>query len=281
MRGAGCLAALLVLHPPAVAGQSPANLAGGLHEIPLATGLLAEASFEPLGARRELGVAAASAAIPGAGQYLQGRRRWALFLAAELVGWGVHLDAGADGRRQRRAYRDLAWSEARGQPVPRVDGDFDYYERLAHWTRSGSYDSDPSDTDLQPERDPGTYNGAQWRLAADLFLGGDRDAGPGSAGYADALDFYRERAYGDAFLWDWSAAPERQSRFGDLIDESDGRFRTARLALAGVVANHLLSAVDAFVAERSGRTSPLVVRLAPAAERGTGAWWLRASIPFR
>jgi hypothetical protein len=196
------------------------------------------------------------------------------------VAWGVHLDARADGRRLRGAYRDLAWSEARGEPVPRVDGDFDYYERLSHWTRSGNFDADPSDSDLQPERDASTYNGAQWRLAAGLFLGGDEDAGPGSAGYSDALDYYRSRAYGNAFLWDWGQAPDVQARFGDLIDRSDGRFRTASLALAAVVANHLFSALDAFVAERSGRASPLVVRLGPAPPHGPGTWWLRASIPL-
>lgn len=226
-----------------------------------------------------LAAAAASALVPGAGQLWQGRGRWVAFLALEAVGVGIHLDARAAGRRFRRAYRDLAWEEARGAPLPRIDPDFEYFERLTRWTRSGRYDADPATPGLQPERDPTSYNGAQWKLAADIHLDGDLEAGPGTAGYDEALLFYRGRAYEESLTWDWSGAPGEQLRFGRLIEDSDERFQRATLALTLVAANHVLSAIDAFVAGRSGRPPPVSVRLLP----GSGAHGtptLVASIPL-
>lgn len=206
--------------------------------------------------------AALSALLPGAGQFTQGRRRWIVFLAAEAAAWAFHLDARQDGRRLRAGYRDLAWAVGRGAPEPRVDGAFEYYERMAFWTRSGAFDSDPGSPELDPERDPSTYNGAQWALAASIFLQGDPHTLPGAPGYDQALEYYRDRAYEAAFAWDWSDAGEDHDRFRGLIDESDDRFRTASVALALVAGNHLLSAVDAFAAARVG-ASGLRLRFEP------------------
>jgi hypothetical protein len=186
---------------------------------------------------------------------MQARRRWVLFLAIEAAAWAYHLDQRQAGRRLRSEYRNLAWAVARGGPEPRMDGDFEYYERMGSWPRSGAYDAAPGQDALAPERDPSTYNGAQWDLAAAVHLGGHRDAGPGSPGYDEAIDYYRRRAYTDAFLWDWSSAAEEQVRYRGLIERSDDRLRTASVALAAVAANHLLSAVDAFASARLGRTS--------------------------
>jgi hypothetical protein len=197
----------------------------------------------------------ASALVPGAGQFLQGRRRWIVFLTAEAAAWAFHLDARQDARRLRTGYRDLAWSVARNAPEPRVDGNFEYYERMARWLRSGSFDSEPGSPELEPERDPSTYNGAQWELAAAIHLEGDVHAAPGRPGYDAALAFYRERAYPEPFLWDWSDVDDQQARFGDLIERSDDRFRTASVALVLVAANHLLAAVDAFAAARLSPTT--------------------------
>jgi hypothetical protein len=200
---------------------------------------------------------AASAVLPGTGQFLQHRRRWMIFAGVEVAALVVHFDARADGYRLRDGYRDLAWSTARGSPEPRVDGDFDYYERMSHWLRSGRFDMDPRTPVLEPERRPDTYNGAQWKLAADIFLGGDVEADPDAPGYGEALDYYRRRAYPDTLTWDWSSASAELERFQGLIHDSDERFRRASLALVVVAANHVLSAVDAYVTARLGRPSPV------------------------
>jgi hypothetical protein len=222
----------------------------------------------------------ASAALPGAGQLLLGRRRGVLFLAVELVAWGLHLEARSDGRTLRSAYRDLAWAVARGAPEPRVDGNFDYYERLAFWTRSGRFDVDPTTPEVQPERDPETFNGRQWRLAADVFLGGDLDAPPGTEAYTAAIEFYRARAYEERYSWDWRDAPEEQERFVALIQDSDDRFQTASVALAAVFGNHVLSALDAFVAARVDASSPVSLRLLPHPLDPRGSLLLTARIPL-
>jgi hypothetical protein len=245
--------------------------------------LLAQDALERMPAARPdppaLAATTASALLPGAGQLWQGRGRWVAFLALEAVGVGIHVDARADGRQFRRAYRDLAWEAARGAPLPRIDPDFEYFERLTRWARSGRYDADPATPGLQPERDPTSYNGAQWKLAADIHLDGDLEAGPGTVGYDEALRFYQERAYEETLTWDWSGAPGEQLRFRRLIEDSDARFQRATSALAVVAANHVLSAIDAFVAGRSGRRSPVSVRLHPGSGAHVGPI-LVASIPL-
>lgn len=216
--------------------------------------------------------ALASAVVPGSGQFLQGRRRWIVFLAAEAAAWTFHLDARQAARRFRSRYQELAWSVARGAPVPRQDGGFEYYERMGQWLRSGRFDADPGTTEIEPERDPQSYNGAQWNLAASIYLEGDPDVTPGAAGYAEALEYYRQRAYAAEFEWDWTSAPEEQGRFRELIERSDDRFRRASVALAAVAANHLIAAVDAFASSRADLRSPVQVSLEPGPWRGAGPY---------
>lgn len=195
----------------------------------------------------------ASALVPGAGQALE--RRWitaAIFAAVEVGAWWVVLDQRSEGHSLRTAYRDLAWDVARARPDPRVDGSFEYYERMIHWTRSGAFDSG-AEPGLQPERAADAFNGRQWRLAAEIFLGGDIDAPPTAAGYASALDYYRSRAYDETFEWDWTGRAPDQQRFADLIDRSDGALRRSSVAVGAVIANHVLSAAEAYINQRLER----------------------------
>jgi hypothetical protein len=226
-----------------------------------------------------LRMALASALVPGAGQFLQGRRRWIVFLTAEAAAWTFHLDARQDGRSLRSEYQDLAWSVARGAPQPRIDGGFEYYERLGQWVRSGRFDLDPASPGIEPERDPSSYNGAQWNLAASIYLQGDPDVGPGAPGYAAALEYYGRRAYPAEFQWDWTAAPDDRVRFRALIEKSDDRFRTASVALAVVAGNHLLSAVDAFAATRLRQQSPVTASFEPGPASGSTYLVLRLLLP--
>ena len=194
-------------------------------------------------------VTTASFLLPGTGQLLLGKMRWPVFAALEALGWFVHLERRREGRRLRSEYRELAWLAARaGSTEPRVDGDWEYYEHLEQWSASGRWDADQERVGLQPESDPQTFNGAIWALAMDLYFP-EEDRGDTDAA-AQALEFYRERAYPSEMLWDWAAEEARLERYRELIDRSDTALRTATVVLGAVVANHLFAAVDAFVAAR-------------------------------
>ena len=191
----------------------------------------------------------ASLVLPGTGQLLLGQRRWPLYAGLDLAAWLVYLDRGRTGRELRREYRELAWTVARvGSPEPRRDGDWEYYERLVSWPRSGAWDTDSERAGVQPETDPSSFNGSVWALARDLYLadgGGEEDPA-----YARALEFYRKRASPPDFLWDWTGDEADLRRYAELIDWSDEALRLATIVVGAVVANHLFSAVDAFVSSR-------------------------------
>ena len=197
------------------------------------------------------GVAGRSLVLPGWGQRELGQRRWWAYAAAEVVFWGVWAQSRRSGADLRREYRDLAWNTARVQSTSRTDGDFEYYERLTKWVRSGSYDADATRSGLQPEQDPSTFNGSIWVLASGLFFGGGPPPDEGSVEFIQALDYYRSRAYGPELLWDWTGQEGERSEFARLIQRSDDRFRRATTAAGAVLANHLLSATDAFVSART------------------------------
>ena len=106
-----------------------------------------------------------SLVLPGVGQALQEQRRGWAYAALEVVGWVVYIDRRRSAGRYRARYRDLAWETARERSAQRVEGDFDYYERLTRWESSGRYDEDPDAPGLQPEVDPSTFNGSIWDRA--------------------------------------------------------------------------------------------------------------------
>ncbi len=182
------------------------------------------------------------------------------YLAAEAALWWVFADGRSAGAGGRDAYRDLAWDVARAGTTERRDGDFEYYERLTRWARSGAFDAQPGVAGVQPETDPTTFNGDAWRLARELFWGGS-DVPPTPDAEAAALDYYRGRAYDEDFVWDWSGAPAEQQRFARLIRESDDGFARARLAVGGLVANRFLSTADVWLSSRTPGTTEL--RLVP------------------
>ncbi|MEK9500094.1 hypothetical protein WI372_03815 [Gemmatimonadota bacterium DH-20] len=221
----------------------------------------------------------AAALLPGVTQAMEGRVWQGVLLGlVEAGGWWLYFDARAARDDGRSAYRDLAWTAARGSVRPRVDPGFEYYEDLLYWSRSGAFDADPSASGVQPERSPDTFNGRQWQLAAQIFLGGDVAADPSAPGYGAALEYYTGRAWGEGLTWDWSADPQARERFATLIDEADSAARRASVAAGVVVANHLLSAIEAFVAYRLGAL-PVEMRVTPD-PRGV-APQLRVRIPWK
>ena len=218
-----------------------------------------------------------SLALPGLGQHRQGKARKWIFAGLEVAAWSVYFERRSAGGALRNDYRDFAWEEGRLQAGTRVDGDFNYYETLSKWNRSGAFDRDAGLSGLQPEEDPATFNGTIWVRAQSIFLGGDGP--PGDAGFAQALEYYEARAYEIEFLWDWSRRPADRARLGELISESDSRFVQATTAVGIVIANHLVSAVDAFLGSR-GIASLTNIHLAPRWTPEGGGWSAKLSVPI-
>lgn len=218
--------------------------------------------------------AGASALLPGAGQHLLGRDRKWIYLAVEALGWAAWVDRRSAGAEFRDRYRDFAWSQARIQTGPRVDGDFHYYEALTKWLRSGAFDVEPGVPGVQPEEDATTYNGSIWRLAAQLHLPGGTQTPPDDPQYVRALGYYEARAYETELLWDWTGTGDAQATYAGLIEQSDRRVRQATNVLGALFANHLVSAIDAFATARGvgvpGEVS-VVPTLAPTGTRWTAA----------
>lgn len=223
---------------------------------------------------RGVAVALRSFVLPGWGQLVLDQKRGWAYAAAEVVAWGLHLHWRSEGRDLRGAYRDLAWATARTVAgTQRLDPDFSYFERLAHWRRSGAWDASAEAPGLQPEDDVSTYNGMIWGRARDLFLKGDPAAGPSDPGYGSALAYYEERAYGPALLWDWTDKEAALERYRTLIDESDDNLRRATHAVGAVLANHVLSGVDAWISSQTGTRTRSRIVPGPGPRGGTAWTW--------
>jgi len=211
-----------------------------------------------------------SLALPGAGQHVLGQNRKWLYLAVEIAGWVLWAERRSSAAGYEDEYRDFAWEVGRIQSGARVDGDFDYYERMTKWSRSGAFDADPVSAGVQPELDAATYNGSVWSLASDIYIPPGSMLPETDPSYQDALLYYQQRAYGMEFLWDWPT-PADQHELGRLIEESDDRYGQATTMMGVVIANHLLSAVDAYLSAR-GRTVPARLRVLPTGSLASGGF---------
>ena len=192
-----------------------------------------------------------SAVIPGAGQAMLGSRRAIAYAAAEVVGLIAYSIQEHDGNRQRDQYRDLSRSVARAQFTPDGPaGDWDYYERMEKFAASGAFDAVPGGS-VDPETDATTYNGSMWLLARQTFWR-DPNSPPAtsSAEYQSALAFYNKRAVPNEMRWSWLGSPQGYQQYKHAIAGSNSAFKRAEQTVGLVVANHILSAVDAFVTVR-------------------------------
>lgn len=191
--------------------------------------------------------ALASAILPGTGQILLRQRRSALYIAAEAAGLGYYISRNRDGNRQRRLYRNLSRDVARAELSPGgPDGSWDYYEHMEKYVASGAFDRIEGGA-LEPETDETTFNGAMWLLARQTFWRDPKSApAEESDEYKSAIAFYRVRAATPEFLWSWSSAPESFQKYRSAIAASNSAFRNAGQTASVVIANHFLSAVDAY-----------------------------------
>ncbi len=192
-----------------------------------------------------------SAVVPGAGQWRMGEHRWIGYVALEIGAWLHYLDRRTASVDLERRYRDLAWKSARQKPSgPRKDGDFGYYEALGRYVASGAYDADPTRAGVQPETSVDTYNGSVWALARAMYFPADAESMPeDSPEYERALSYYRARAVAPEFAWSWES-PAAQETFRETMKASDEALRSATRTLGLILANHVVSAIDALIAAR-------------------------------
>lgn len=227
-----------------------------------------------------------SALVPGGGQWMLGQGRWVPYLAVEAWAWLQYRDRQQSARDLARRYRELARSVSRRiSPGPRPDGPFEYYEAMSKYSASGAFDADPWQPGVQPEQNPDTYNGRIWKLARDIYLpAGSGTPDPDSPEYLLALQYYMERATPQEYAWSWGDNKLEQQAFSDLIRRSDESFRSATTALGLILANHLVSAVDAFVTARlrSAREglAPVEVESGLDPQGGTLRWTASIRVPL-
>jgi hypothetical protein len=193
----------------------------------------------------------ASALAPGTGQFLGGDARGAIYLVVDAVLLVRVLRFRAQAGREGDRFRDLAFVVARGAYGPTArDTTFEYFEQMGRFIESGPFDSDPGPAFVPPE-DASSYNGAIWLLARETFFPDPAaPPDPESPEYQRAIAFYASRAIGPNFRWSWRNAGLEQDLFRQTIRDSDEAFRAASQQLGLLLANHVLSAVDAFITHR-------------------------------
>ena len=192
-----------------------------------------------------------SAILPGSGQAAMGSSRAFAYLTIEAFAWSSFAHHTLQYRRHRDGYRDLAAAVARAPfSEARPNGDFAYYERMTHYEQSGRYDL-IAGGGVDPETDTATYNGAVWLLARRTYWR-DPSMTPDTSSieWTRAVAFYQSRAYDQLYRWSWTDAPREYAEFRSLIGESNDANRLAMLDLGVVIANHVLSTIDAYIVVR-------------------------------
>lgn len=253
MRAMALAVLMIAAAPPAIAQQSdggPTVLAAMVLP-PRADSAPPDPSHLPRVRRPRWWAPLASAAAPGSGQAVLGQKRWLPYLAFEVWAWIQYIDTRRDGGRRRREYQSLARDVARSRyPGPYPVGDFEYYEHMLHNLESGDFDLVPGGS-LDPETDTTTYNGRRWLDARRLFWEDPNNAPPiDSEPYASALDFYETNAIPAQYRWSWRSARLEYDEFRRTIVRSNVAYKASVVHLGVIIANHALSAVDAFVTLR-------------------------------
>jgi hypothetical protein len=212
----------------------------------------------------------ASAIFPGLGQVRLRKDRFVGYMAAEAFLLLQYVKNNNEGNDNTREYRAIARDIARRNfPGTHPDTVWQYYEKVGKFNESGSFSLSITGAPIIPDTTSGTYNGEQWVLARQAFgIPLDlRDASV-NPNYLDALALYESRAIPQAYGWSWRDANLEKDVFIRTIARSNDAFRRANSALVAIIANHLLSTVDAFA----------TVRLIQAAG---GEMHVSASIPIR
>ena len=193
----------------------------------------------------------ASLFVPGMGQALSRQDRAAAYGAVELYALSRYIQLQHQANVNADLYRQLAFAVAqRGFASSRRDTIFEYYETMERFTASGQYSLGPG-ASLVPETDPSTYNGSVWLLARRTFWADPNVPPPPNTPQSDsAYAFYSRHAVTPRFQWSWQNASLQQQAFRDLIKSSDDGYRNAQAQLGLLLANHIVSALDALISNR-------------------------------
>jgi hypothetical protein len=206
--------------------------------------------------------------LPGGGQLLAHQDRGAVYIAAEVYLVSRFMQLDREAVREAHRFQNLAFNVARQPYGPmRRDTIFEYYEQMERFTESGAYDRDPGPA-FVPESDATTYNGSMWLLARRTFWENpDSAPDPTSLQYWRAVQFYQARAVGPNFQWSWRNHSLEHEVFRDYIKRSDTAFRRAQNQVGLLLANHVLSAVDALISARmstaAGRSAQIQTMVGP------------------
>src|SRR6266511_570243 len=210
----------------------------------------------------------ASLLVPGAGQLMGGQDRGAVYLATEIYLDSRFIQLAREASRDARHFQTLAFDIARRTFSPtNRDTVFEYYEQMERFAESGRYNTDPG-TGFTPESDTRTYNGSVWLLARrTLWPDPDVPPDPTSDLYWRAVEFYKAHAVGPDFLWSWRDHALEHAVFRETIRKSDDAYRRAQAQVGLLLANHIVSAVDALISSRlaaaAGRPVELRTALIP------------------
>jgi hypothetical protein len=193
----------------------------------------------------------ASLLLPGAGQLMGGQDRGAVYLATEIYLLSRFLQFDREANRDAQQFQSLAYEIARRPFSPtRRDTVFEYYEQMERFAESGRYNADLG-TGFTPESDPRTYNGSVWLLARrTIWPDPDVPPDPATELYWRAVDFYKARAVGPGYQWSWRDHSLEHEIFRETIRRSDDGFRRAQNQVGLLLANHVVSAVDALISSR-------------------------------
>jgi hypothetical protein len=180
-----------------------------------------------------------------------GQKRWLPYLALEVWAWIQYADTRRDALRQRRDYQRIAREVARSSyPGPYPVGGFEYYEHMLQNIESGDFDLIPGG-ELDPETDTTTFNGRRWLDARRLYWEDPSVAPPeGSEPFQNAITFYEQNAVPTEYRWSWRSAQLEYDLFRRAIVRSNMAYQRSVEFLGVIIANHALSAVDAFVTFR-------------------------------
>lgn len=196
----------------------------------------------------------ASLIVPGLGQARLHQGRAAAYFAMEaflLLQYGKDL---REAHHNEHEYRAIARTIARrGFVAAPPDTIWQYYEKLSKYIESGAFSLTTSGR-VVPETDTTTYNGAQWDLARRQFGVSTDPSEIGSLAYNRALGMYEQHAVQQPYRWSWRNAQLEKDIYTQTIARANDAYRRATLEISAVIANHLLSAIDAFAVVRLSQT---------------------------
>ena len=197
----------------------------------------------------------ASAVVPGLGQIRLHNDRFVGYMAAEAYLVLQFLKSTRERDAESDTYRQVARNIARrsfvvapGATPP--DTLWKYYEGLRNYLESGFFTLSPVGS-TQPETDTTTFNGHQWLVARQQNGIGLNDPGASSSpSYPAALAYYELSAVRQQYRWSWRNAQLEWDVYKRTTERANNAQRQATNDLIALIANHIISTIDAFASVR-------------------------------